>query len=300
MIISPAVLAVTGQGAGRPTSWWVRVAGDSNRRRSVALAVSQGGHRDLPRAAVDLGAPVSLERSAGSANGLSPRSERQNDPERERTRVLVVDDHLSFSGAIGIAIDAQDDLACVGAASSVAEAVDGVRRHQPDVILMDIYLPDGDGIEATERIVALSPSTRVLILTGHTDVDVLARAANAGACGFLPKESPIGAVIRAIRSARDGQLLVDGSTLAAILGRVRRHGAAEPPGDAPTLTRRERDVLALMGQGLDPHAIAKELGISLHTCRGYQKSIMAKLDAHSQLETVVIATRQGLIGRRTA
>jgi DNA-binding NarL/FixJ family response regulator len=214
--------------------------------------------------------------------------------------VLVVDDHLAFSGAVGIAISAQDDLDCAGAASTVAEAFDRIRLGPPDVVLMDIYLPDGDGIEATARILAMSPATRVLILTGHTDVEVLARAASAGASGFLPKESPIGAVIGAIRAVRDGQLLVDGSTLAAILGRVRRPAAAEPVEDVPSLTRREHDVLVLMSQGLDPHAIAKELGISLHTCRGYQKSIMAKLDAHSQLETVVIATRRGLVGRRTA
>jgi DNA-binding NarL/FixJ family response regulator len=186
-----------------------------------------------------------------------------------------VDDHLAFSGAVGIAIDAQEDMACAGSAGSVAEALGSVRRHPPDVILMDIFLPDGDGIDATARILAMSPETRVLILTGHTDVDVLARGA-----------------------AGDGQLLVDGSTLAAILGRVRRPAAAEPSTDQPALTRREHDVLWLMSEGLDPHAIARELGISLHTCRGYQKSIMAKLDAHSQLETVVIASRRGLIGLR--
>ncbi|MCU0484242.1 MAG: response regulator transcription factor [Chloroflexi bacterium] len=210
-----------------------------------------------------------------------------------------MDDHLTFAGAVGIAIDAQEDLSCVGTAASVSEALATVRAGPPDVILMDIHLPDGDGIEATARIVVDHPGTRVVILTGHTDVDVLARAASAGACGFLPKESPIGAVIGAIRAAREGQLLVEGTTLASILGRIRGPGVGpgERSEETPLLTRRERDVLGLMGQGLDPHAIAKQLGISLHTCRGYQKSIMAKLDAHSQLETVVVATRRGLLGR---
>ncbi len=256
------------------------------KERLKALAVRQGDPQDRTRAT-----------AAASTVVLEPEATGGR-----RTTVLVVDDHLAFSGAVGIAIDAQDDLACVGAVASVAEALDRVGREPPDVVLMDIYLPDGDGIAATERVLVLSPSTRVVILTGHTDVEVLARAASAGACGFLPKESSIGAVIRAIRAAREGQLLVEGTTLAAILGRVRQPGpgAPEQSADAPALTPRERDVLGLMGQGLDPHAIAKELGISLHTCRGYQKSIMAKFDAHSQLETVVIATRRGLIGRRTA
>jgi DNA-binding NarL/FixJ family response regulator len=261
------------------------------------LAISEGGRQVPERSATD-GRGVSglPPDSHASSNGSSPRPDRERQPERSRTSILVVDDHLAFSGAVGIAIDAQEDLVCSGTAGSVAEALGRIRRDPPDVILMDIVLPDGDGIDATARILAQSPETRVLILTGHTDVDVLARAASAGASGFLPKESPIGAVIRAIRAARDGQLLVDGSTLAAILGRVRRPAPADPVEDVPALTRREQDVLRLMSEGLDPHAIARSLDISLHTCRGYQKSIMAKLDAHSQLETVVIATRRGLIG----
>jgi DNA-binding NarL/FixJ family response regulator len=218
---------------------------------------------------------------------------------RERTRVLVVDDHRSFAGALVIAIDHQDDMHSVGTASSIAEALAGVEASTPDVVLMDIRLPDGDGIEATERVLELRPGTRVVILTGHTDVEVLARAASAGASGFLPKESSIAAVIGAIRAAQNGEMLVDGSTLAAILGRVAPAASATQRAatDAAALTPRERDVLALMGQGLDPHAIAAGLGISLHTCRGYQKGIMGKLDAHSQLEAVVVASRMGLLPR---
>ncbi|MCJ7712146.1 MAG: response regulator transcription factor [Chloroflexi bacterium] len=214
------------------------------------------------------------------------------------TRVLIVDDHLAFSGAVEIAINAQGDMISVGAAASVAAALAAVRRESPDVVLMDVHLPDGDGIDATKQIVELGMGTRVLILTAHTSVDVMARAASAGACGFLPKESSVGSVLRAIRAAGDGQMVVDGSTLAAILGRLQRPATALPdplPG-APSLTRREHDVLALMGEGLDPHAIAQKLGISLNSCRGYQKNILAKLGAHSQLEAVVVASRRGLIG----
>ncbi|MFN8630967.1 MAG: LuxR C-terminal-related transcriptional regulator [Chloroflexota bacterium] len=117
---------------------------------------------------------------------------------------------------------------------------------------------------------------------------------------FLPKESPVTAILGAIRAAVAGQMLVDGSTLAAILGRLAaasRRPAEESDGGVPELTRREADVLALMGAGHDPHAIAGLLGISIHTCRGYQKSLMAKLGAHSQLEAVVIGTRLGLVAR---
>jgi DNA-binding NarL/FixJ family response regulator len=215
------------------------------------------------------------------------------------TRVVLVDDHRAFSEALALAIDRHPDLACVGTPTTIAEALVTIQRTAPDVVLLDIYLPDGDGIEAIAGIRALQPGARILVMTGHTDVDVMARAASAGASGFLPKENSIGAVLDAIRAARDGQMLVDGSTLAAILGRVGRAlvGGRGSAMGATHLTVRERDVLDLMGQGLDPHAIASRLVISLHTCRGYQKSILAKLDAHRQLEAVVVAARRGLIAR---
>ena len=219
-----------------------------------------------------------------------------------RTRVLIVDDHRSFAGALMIAIDHHEDLQALEAAASIAEAIEFVGTHAPDVVLMDIKLPDGDGIDAVPRILELCPETRVVILTGHTDVEVLARAASAGASGFLPKESSIGTVIGTIRAARSGEMLVEGATLAAILGQVAMSTSAAQratAADAAILTPREYDVLRLMGQGMDPHAIASSLGISLHTCRGYQKGIMSKLDAHSQLETVVVATRRGLLPRGT-
>ena len=236
------------------------------------------------------------------ASGTAPlRPDGSPDSSTGKTRVLIVDDHLAFSGAVEMAINAQGDMISVGEAASVAAALDAVRREAPDVVLMDVHLPDGDGLEATKRIVELGLGTRVLILTAHTDVEVMSRAASAGACGFLPKESSVGAVLRAIRSAGDGQMVVDGSTLAAILGRLLRPATAppDPLPITPPLTRREHDVLGLMGQGRDPHAIALELGISLNTCRGYQKSILAKLGAHSQLEAVVIASRRGVIGPGT-
>jgi DNA-binding NarL/FixJ family response regulator len=221
--------------------------------------------------------------------------------QHRKTRVLIVDDHRAFSEALAIAVDIQDDLACVGGAGSIAEALALVGEADPDIILMDVRLPDGDGIEATSRVRSAAPHALVLILTGHTDVDVLSRAASAGASGFLPKESSISAVIETIRAARSGNMLVDGTTLAAILGGLSvQKGSKDNVDGAPILTPREHDVLSLMGQGLDPHGIAASLGISLHTCRGYQKAIMSKLDVHSQLEAVVVATRLRLIPRIAA
>lgn len=196
-----------------------------------------------------------------------------------------------------MAIDRHVDLSCVGIATTIGECMALVGEAAPDVVLLDIRLPDGDGIDAIAGIRARNNDARIVVMTGYTDVDVMTRAAAAGASGFLAKEHSIAAVLAAIRGARDGAMLVDGSTLAGIIDLVRRTmpDAQQGGNGASRLTRRELDVLGLMGQGLDPHAIASGLGISLHTCRGYQKSILAKLEAHSQLEAVVVAARRGLI-----
>jgi len=233
------------------------------------------------------------------APGASTVQDQTRQIDDARTRVLIVDDHRAFAGALEIAIDFHDDLCTAGVAASIAEALELLQAKAADVILLDIRLPDGDGIAAMSEIRRLAPDARILILTGHTDVEVLARAAATGASGFLPKETSIGSVIGAIRAARNGEMLVEGATLAAILGRVATQAsvAQRAASEATLLTPREHDVLLLMGQGMDPHAIAASLGISLHTCRGYQKGILAKLDAHSQLEAVVLATRRGLLPR---
>ena len=245
------------------------------------------------------GAPaIEAARTDGSAI-QDPRHESDG-ARATRTRVLVVDDHLAFAECLALAINARPDLECTVTAVSISDGLLAAERTSPDVILLDVVLPDGDGVDAIGRFREAAPGTRILILTGHTDLDVLTRAAAAGASGFLQKEADVESIVRAIRAARDGTILVEQTTLTSILGRV-RSGPATPTGDdRPRLTAREMDVLALMGEGLDPHAIAKLLEISLNTCRGYQKSIMAKLDAHSQLEVVVVATRRGIIRPQVA
>ena len=110
-------------------------------------------------------------------------------------RVLIIDDHSALAGALAFTIDGYPDLRCVGTAGTLAEARTMVDQLRPDVVLLDVQLPDGNGIESIPSIVAANPGMRVLVLTGHTDVDQLSRAASHGASGFLPKESSIAAVI---------------------------------------------------------------------------------------------------------
>lgn len=209
-------------------------------------------------------------------------------------RVLVVDDHLAFADALAIALDVQGDLKHVGNAASVEEALAVIGSAAPDVVLMDIRLPGMDGIEGVRRIKAMRPKVRVLVLTGFADPDTMARAALAGASGFFPKERPVGEILQAIRTASAGGMVVEPTTLAQMLTRVREPDRERhtPPVD---LTDRQREVLALLAEGSDPRAIARILGVSVNTSRGHVKSVMAKLGAHSQLEAVVQAIHLGLL-----
>lgn len=212
-------------------------------------------------------------------------------------RVLVVEDQQTLAGALHIAINAQPDMDCVGAVGTAEEALALAVATSPDTVLMDIRLRGADGIEATRQIKAACPRVRVLILTADATPDRLAAAAAAGASGFLAKDSPFPDILAAIRAPVDGKiLLVEGSTLEALIKSLDR--ASPPSGPMPDrarLTARERQVLALMGEGLDPQAIAQRLVISHHTARGHVKNIMMKLSAHTQLEAVVIATRAGYV-----
>lgn len=210
------------------------------------------------------------------------------------TTVVLVDDHLSFAESLGAAIDSQKDLRCVGVASNLEQGLQVVKENAPDVVLMDVHLPDGDGIEGTGRVKQCSPNSRVVILTAHTDVEMMARAAAHGACGFLPKESPVAEILSAIRTAGEGGMMINHSTLKAVLARVESARPENREVVVP-LTTREIQILSLMAEGLDPRAISRSLSISLHTARTHVKNVLSKLEVHSQLEAVVAAMRRGLI-----
>jgi DNA-binding NarL/FixJ family response regulator len=206
---------------------------------------------------------------------------------RPLTQVLVVEDQRALAGALQVAIDAQPDLNCVGAVGTAEEAIALVAARIPDVALMDIGLPGTDGIEGTRQIKASHPQVRVLILTANAQPDLLSEAAKAGAAGFLAKDSPFPDILKAIRTPVDGKILVESP-----------RESGEP--DQTRLTTREREVLALLGEGLAPRMIAQRLVVSPHTARGHVKNIMMKLGAHSQLEAVVMATQLGFLPRPLA
>lgn len=209
-------------------------------------------------------------------------------------RVLIVDDHFSLAESLAMAIDFEADMECIGIAPTSRQALELVAERAPDAVLMDVRLPDSDGIEATARVKAIRPEAAVIVLTAHPDPAIMVRAGHAGASGFLRKESRVAEILRAIRLAKGGELALEPAMLRALLGEIGRGGRRHPEARWD-LTPREREVLTLLGEGLGPKAIARELGITVQTCRGYVKSVLGKLGAHSQLEAVVVATREGLL-----
>jgi DNA-binding NarL/FixJ family response regulator len=214
-----------------------------------------------------------------------------------RKRVLIVDDQRTFADLLRLALSASVDLDCEGVASGPEEAIALVRRRPPDLVIMDLHFATStvDGIDATAEIKRVSPGTQVVVLTGHADRTVLRRAAEAGACSLIPKDGSLPELMKAIRSAAPGAMLVHPRLLRTLMMTER----AETP-QQPRLSQRELDVVGMLALGMDTRTISEHLGISLHTCRGYVKSLFTKLDAHSQLEAVATARRQGLLDARTA
>jgi len=204
-------------------------------------------------------------------------------------RVLVVDDHRTVADALSLALAAQPDMESIGPARGAAEAVALIGHTPPDAIVMDVHLDDGDGIELTRRVTDENPKVRVVVLTAHVTEALLARAAEAGACAILPKGGALTELFDTLRAAPRGGFAVHPVLLRSLMGQGPRVRGSS------LLTSREQEVLGLLAQGRDPTAIARTLGISLLTCRGYIKSILVKLDAHSQLEAVIIALRRKLI-----
>ncbi|MCA1830059.1 MAG: response regulator [Actinomycetota bacterium] len=211
--------------------------------------------------------------------------------QQEQIRVLIVDDHMMVAQGLAKVLSDQPDITVVGTASRVEDAVASARLHQPDVVMMDYELPDGNGVQATERIRADRPETRVVMVTSYTDEHVLIAAIEAGASGYVTKHKVIDEVVNAVRAAHAGEALISPTMLARLLPKLRPSERTV----GSDLTAREIEVLKLLAEGLSNQAISDKLVISLHTVRHHVQNIITKLGAHSKLEAVATAARAGVI-----
>lgn len=196
--------------------------------------------------------------------------------------VLMLDDHRVFTDMLQLTLDLQPDMRCVGVAHTVADGLALAAAVEFDVAIVDLQLPGAGGLDAIAPLLALRPDARVVVLTAHPKAALAQRALALGAAAFLAKDGTLTEILTAVRGADAAR-----PTVCAPL-------RTDPPVRF-TLTPREWDVLRGLSAGLDAPRIAGSLGISTYTTRDHIKSILAKLDVHSQLDAVVTAGRLGLI-----
>jgi len=213
-------------------------------------------------------------------------------------RVLVVDDHEVVRRGLLAFLDSEPDLELVGDVGGGAQALDLLARLdseglRPDVIVMDLQMEPVDGIESTRRIRARYGDVEVVALTSFAEEERVQAALEAGASGYLLKDSDPDQVAAAVRAAHRGELQLDPAVARRLMSRLR---ATPPDGVAPTLTPREHEVINLVGEGKANKEIAAELGISERTARTHVSNILGKLGLSSRTQAALWAVREGLVG----
>jgi DNA-binding NarL/FixJ family response regulator len=208
-------------------------------------------------------------------------------------RVLIVDDHEMFAESVARQLDAEHDLDIIARAGSVSSGVREAEKTLPDVAIVDYLLPDGDGAGATAKILAVSPDTRVLMVTGAVDERLVISAIDAGCSGFLTKCAATSELVSAVRTLAAGDAYLPSDLLGTVLARF---GTTDRSLGAD-VTKREREVLVLLASGASTTSVADQLFVSVNTVRNHVQRILLKLGAHSKLEGVAIAVREGVIER---
>lgn len=209
-------------------------------------------------------------------------------------RVLIADDHEVVRIGLASLLGAQDGLSVVGQASSGTEAVRLSHQLQPDVVVMDIRMPDGSGIEACRAITAQNPGTPVIMLTSHADADALFEAIDAGASGYVLKRVGSGDLVDAVRTVAGGGSLLDPGVTRSVLDRLRNASRLEEAGAFADLTEQERRVLAHVADGASNREIAARMQLADKTVRNYVSSILAKLNLESRSQAATYAIRHRL------
>lgn len=209
----------------------------------------------------------------------------------DKIRVLIVDDHDVLGSSLAHALGHEEDIVAVGVAGTLARARTLITTTAPDVVLLDHRLPDGNGVDSIGELRALRPSMQIVVLTASPAEQVMLAAIQAGASGFLSKTRSLSEVTGAVRAAAAGEAVISPEMLARLLPRMQRGTSTSQT----ALTEREREVLALLADGLTNAAIAERLVVSVHTVRNHVSNLSAKLGARSKLEALSIAMRDGLL-----
>ena len=209
-------------------------------------------------------------------------------------RLLLVDDHRMLRQGLRRSLEAEG-FDVVGEAADGDEAVRLSISLAPDVILMDVSMPDMDGVEATRRIVQATPERRVVMLTMHADKDIIESAIKAGAVGYLTKDCSIDEVADAVNLAANGETALSPQLAKTMLTEVRKIDAAAKKEEDRLVTKREEEVLQLIADGCSTPEVAQRLYISQKTVKNHLASIYEKLNARDRTQAVLLAVRMGIV-----
>jgi DNA-binding NarL/FixJ family response regulator len=212
-------------------------------------------------------------------------------------RVLIVDDHVMFAEALEALLEAEPNVDVVGIVPTGEDALEACASAKPEVILMDIDLPGMDGVQATREVLRISPEAKVVGISALRDPQLLARVIAAGASGFVPKTRAAEELVRAIRVAAAGEMVLPEGDIAPVLDRLRNAAQRNREMDArfASMTSREIQVLQAFTDGLATEDVGVRFGIATRTVRSHIESVLAKLGVHSKLEAVLLGLRSGVV-----
>jgi DNA-binding NarL/FixJ family response regulator len=207
-------------------------------------------------------------------------------------RVLIVDDQRLFADLLKRVLDDAEGIDVVGVAETAVKGYAMARELAPDVVLMDYQLPDGNGVQAAANVLSVRPETNVVMVTASDDESVYLAAIEAGCSGFITKSTALDELEEAVRSVAAGEALISARMLARVLAQAKPPRTQQAKVD---LSPREVEILALTARALTNPQIAEELHLSVKTVRNHMQNILWKLDSHSKLEAVAVASRRGLV-----
>jgi len=216
----------------------------------------------------------------------------------EKKTILIVDDHPFFREGLKSLLARHSEFELVGEAGSGDDGLRKAKRLRPDLVVMDISLPDGSGIEVTRNIRELLPETRVVVLSMHSRIDYITKAFQAGATGYIVKESATEKLLECLEAVSKGEHFMDSSLHYKVVENVmksRKQEAKLTDAGYNALTRREQEVMRLLADGLSTKKLSEKLFISPKTVENHRANIMSKLDFHSTVELVRYAAKFGLI-----
>ncbi len=211
-------------------------------------------------------------------------------------RLLIVDDHEVVRQGLVAVLDRRDEFQVVAEAGTVLESIEMARRHEPDIVIMDVRLPDGSGVEACREIRAELPATRVLILTSYPDEEAVLSAIVAGASGYLLKQIRARDLVAAIEAVGRGESLLDPAVTEKVLERVRRIATGAYADEVSQLTHQEQKILALVAEGKTNKEIAAEIFLSDKTVKNYVSSILSKLNLERRAQAAAFVAKHRLPG----